>query len=161
MSARPLLLALVVAIGCGDNTGPDFEGTYPVQITGTLDAPFPPLRWPGSMVIGLALDDLGEPRLTLSGAPPTAQEVKRSAAALDMRTTGTIPLSLVDPHDCDFPLSWTGDRVGIMNYHFENDRLTGHTSGIAYCQRHPGTDPDTFLATLDFTFVGERSPDAR
>ena len=158
VSPRALVLPWIfVAAACGDNIGPDFEGTYQVVVTGTSAGAFPPVQWPGRMALVLELDEMERPIVTLDGVPPTALEFKRTDLAIDVRTLGPFPLALVDPGDCDFPLSWTGEYSAIIEYHFEDDRVEAHTSGIAYCQRRPGTDPDTFIADFDFDLVGERS----
>jgi hypothetical protein len=158
VSSRVLVLPwIIVAAACGDNIGPDFDGTYQVVVTATTVGDFPPVRWPGRMALVLELDEMEQPSVTLDGIAPTALEFKRTDVALDVRTLGPFPLELVDPGVCDFPLSWTGDRLAIINYHFEDDRVEAHTSGIAYCQRRPGIDPDSFMADFDFDLVGERS----
>ena len=152
-----VLPCILVAAACGDNVGPDFEGTYQVAVTATAEGTFPPVHWPGRMTLVLELDEMEQPSVTLDGIAPTALEFKRTDLALDVRTLGPFPLELVDPGDCDFPLSWTGERLAIISYHFEDDRVEAHTSGIAYCQRRPDDDPDSFMADFDFALVGERS----
>jgi hypothetical protein len=143
------------AAGCATDE-PDHQGTYRVQVTGSALEAFPAVRWPEAMDVVLVLDAMGEPRLTLQGLAPREQEVMRSATALDMRTLGSFPLSLVNRDDCDFPLDWTGDSLAIITYHFEDGRVEGHTSGNAYCQRRPGTNPDSYIARFTFDLVGER-----
>jgi hypothetical protein len=148
---------IFAAAACGDNTGPDFEGTYQVVVTGTSAAAFPPVRWSETMALVLELDELELPSVTLDGLAPAELEFTRTDHALDVRTLGPFPLELVDPGDCDFPLSWTGEHLAFIEYHFEDDRVVARTSGIAYCQRRAGTVPDSFIADFDFDLVGERS----
>jgi hypothetical protein len=158
VSSRVLVLPWIcVAAACGDDIGPDFQGTYQVVVTATAVGAFPPVHWPGRMALVLELDEMEQPTVTLDGIAPTALEFKRTDLALDVRTLGPFPLELIEPDDCDFPLSWTGDRLAIINYHFEDDRVEAHTSGIAYCQLRAGNDPDSFMADFDFDLVGERS----
>jgi hypothetical protein len=158
MSCRAFVLPwIVVAAACGDNVGPDFEGTYQVAVTATSEGAFPAVHWPGRMALVLELDEMEQPSVTLDGVVPTALEFTRTDLALEVRTLGPFPLELVDPDDCDFPLSWTGEHSAIIKYHFEADRVEAHTSGIAYCQLRAGNDPDAFIADFDFDLVGERS----
>lgn len=156
-----LPLVVVAAAACADNGGPDFAGTYQVEITGTVVGSFPRLAWPETMAVVLTFDDMDQPQLTLAGTIPRALEFTRSGAALDVRTLGPFPLALIDSGDCDFPLSWTGDNSAIIKYHFEDDRVEAHTSGIAYCQNRVGRDPDSYIADVDFDLVGDRTPEPR
>lgn len=155
---RHVVLAATMhaAAGCATDE-PDHQGTYRVQVTGSAMEEFPAVRWPEAMDIVLLLDAMGQPTLTLGGFPPRELELTRTATALDIRTLASFPLSLVNRDDCDFPLSWTGDTLAIITYHFEDGRVEGHTSGNAYCQRRPGTVPDSYIARFTFDLVGERA----
>jgi hypothetical protein len=149
-----LLLAIVFA-ACGTDE-PDLQGTYQVQVTGTVTGDFPSLHWPATMTVVLALDDMGNANVTLDGASPRLVELTPSTGEVNLRTLGSFPLSLVDPHACHFPLFWTGAESAIMTYHFHDGVVEAHTSGGADCDI-PGADPDLYIAHLDFDLVGPRT----